>query len=66
MKQVVDSNGNNIGGLFRRDDGSLVVTDITALNRNKISHEVFAALNNEVKVLREQMDQILKVMKWQS
>lgn len=60
MRQVVDSSGIAIKGLFRRTDDSLVVVNHEEFVKNKISHDAFEALNNEVMTLRKQVNQILE------
>jgi translation initiation factor 6 (eIF-6) len=62
MRQVVDSNGTPITGLYRRADDSLVVVDDAAFMKNKISHEAFDALNMEVMTLKRQIEQILGML----
>jgi hypothetical protein len=62
MRPVLDSNGNPIQGLYRRTDDSLVVVDDNAFKKNKISHDAFEALNNEVMTLKRQMEQILGML----
>ena len=66
MRQVVDSNGNPIRGLFRRADDSLVVIDQQEFEKNKISHQAFEALNNEVSQLKNQMALILEKLNGKS
>jgi hypothetical protein len=60
MRQVCDVNGNPVKGLFRRADDSLVVVDPTEFQKNKISHDAFQALNNEVQTLKQQIAKILE------
>jgi cell division protein FtsB len=60
MRQVCDASGNPIKGLFRRADDSLVVVDPVEFQKNKISHDAFQALNNEVQSLKQQIAKILE------
>lgn len=60
MRQVVDRYGSPIKGLFRRADDSLVVIDDAEFMKNKLSHEAFESLNNEVQQLKAQMALILE------
>lgn len=60
MKQILDKNGNIISGLFRNDDGSIVANDITTYKKNKLQHDKFTSLTNEVNLLKEQMKNILE------
>lgn len=60
MRQVCDASGKPIKGLFRRADDSLVVIDPTEFEKNKISHDAFQALNNEVQSLKKQIEKILE------
>lgn len=60
MRQVFDSNGVPIKGLFRRSDDSLVVINPEEFTKNKISHEAFETLNKEVMDLKFQVQQILE------
>jgi hypothetical protein len=62
MRQVVDSTGVPVKGLYRRADDSLVVIDDCAFMKNKISHEAFDALNTEVMTLKRQIEQILGML----
>jgi len=60
MRQVVNSDGTVIKGLFRRADDSLVVVDSVEFQKNKISHDAFQALNSEVQSLKQQIAKILE------
>jgi hypothetical protein len=65
MRQVFDKNGNPIKGLFRRVDDSLVVINSTEFEKNKLSHDAFQSLNNEVQTLKAQIAEILEKLKCQ-
>ena len=60
MKQVYDDRLQPINGLFRQDDGSLVVKDDNALKRSQAAHNVFDNINNELALLKEQMRVLLE------
>lgn len=60
MKQVHNIDGSKIHGLYRQEDGSLVVIDHPALQKNIVSHSAFMALNKEVETLKAQMIIILE------
>lgn len=60
MKQVVDANGNPIKGLFKNNDGSIIVKDPDGLKKSQIQKNSFLALNNEVVDLRQQLRKILE------
>jgi hypothetical protein len=60
MKQVVDSTGNFVDGMFRNSNGSLVLNTNTAYQKNKLQHDKFASLTSEVNLLKEQMKLILE------
>jgi hypothetical protein len=60
MKQVADLNGNAIDGMFRNKDGSLSLNNHSAYNKNKLQHDKFTSLTNEVNFLKEQMKLILE------
>lgn len=57
---VKDKNGNQIPGLFRKPDGSFVNRDKSALEKAQMQQSAFAALNNEVAELKEQIKTILE------
>ena len=59
-KQVIDSSGNVVDGLFRGDDGSLTINNSDAYRKSKIQHEKFASLNDEINGLKEQVNKILE------
>ena len=60
MKQVTNAAGEPIKGIFRNDDGSIVIINYTELKKSKLSHAAFESLNNEVQELKKQMKQILE------
>jgi hypothetical protein len=62
MKQVIDSSGNVINGLFRNSDNSLIFKDDIALSKSIASNNVFTTLNNEVQELKEQMNRIMEML----
>ncbi len=62
MRQVVDNAGNPVKGLFRRADDSLVVINPDEFAKNKISHDAFQALNNEVMILKNQMEKVMEML----
>lgn len=62
MKQVVDSTGKEIVGIFRKDDGSFVSMNYAEFKKSKTQHDSFLALNNEVDLLKKQVQQILETL----
>lgn len=60
MKQVADINGNVVDGLFRNRDGSLSLNNQMAYKKNKLQHDKFTSLTDEVNLLKEQMKSILE------
>ena len=60
MKQVADSNGNVVEGLFRHADGSLSLNNQAAYNKNKLQHDKFTSLTYEVNLIKEQITLILE------
>lgn len=60
MKPIVDKNGNLISGLYRNKDGSIVNDDVNSYHKNKLQHDKFTSLTNEVNILKEQMKIILE------
>ena len=60
MKQIVDDDGNQIFGLYRCKDGSIVTVDISSYQKNKLQHDKFYSLTNEVNILKEQIKIILE------
>lgn len=60
MKQVADSSGNVVEGIYRSSDGSLVLNNNNAYQKNKLQHDKFTSLTNEVNLLKEQMTKILE------
>ena len=59
MKQVVDSQGIKISGLFKTESGSLVVQDTHGFFKNRASHGVFSELKDEISDLREKLNEIM-------
>lgn len=62
MKKVLNSRGVHIPNLFRKEDGSFVVKPSPELQKNKLQHDSFEALNNEVRELKKQMKYILELL----
>lgn len=62
MKQISDSNGIPIRGLFRKDDGSIVVNDPVSLKKNELITNNINKLNSEVSELRTQMNDLMKLI----
>lgn len=60
MKQTIDESGKTIDGLFRNTDGSLMINNSSAYIKNKIQHDKFAELTNQVKYLNETVNKILE------
>lgn len=63
MKQIADSNGIPIRGLFRKDDGSIVVNDPVGLKKNELVALNINKLNNEVDELKKQMAELMVLIK---
>ena len=59
MKQIIDETGKSITGLFRDDNGAIIVNKPSAYMQAQIQSDNFALLNNEVNILKEQMRQIM-------
>jgi hypothetical protein len=54
MKQVIDSNGNHIVGLFKKDDGALVVLNNKSYEnslREKQKSEEIQSLKQRIEIL---------------
>ncbi len=66
MKPVFDSSGRKIAGIFQKDDGSFVSMDFESFKKNKTQHDAFATLNNEVTLLKKQVQQILEALNGKS
>lgn len=62
MRQVVDTNGNKIAGLYRKDDGSLINIDPNGLTKCRIAKKNFNDINNEVVALRAQLNIIMELL----
>jgi hypothetical protein len=58
MKQIVDSAGNPIKGLFKKPDGSVVVRNDAELKKNLIQHSTFDRLNNQITELTARVTEI--------
>lgn len=58
MKQVIDSAGNPIKGLFKKPDGSVVVRNEPELKKNLKQHETFDRLNNQINDLTVRVSEI--------
>ena len=62
MKQVVDSNGFKIPGLFRSPSGSLIVNNELALAKNKLSFNAFVDMRTEISELRKKLDKVVALV----
>jgi hypothetical protein len=62
MKQVVDINGLPINGLFKKDDGSIIVQDDTSLLINRSQHAAFGTINEEISSLKQQVQQLIGLL----
>lgn len=60
MKQVVDRSGEKIKGLFRNDDGSLVVVDSKRLMQAQMVKTNMDSLTNQIDTLQKQVKDILE------
>jgi len=60
MKQIIDSSGQPINGMFRNSDGSLSLNISNEYKKNKLVHDNFNKLSSEILELREQMKLILE------
>ena len=60
MKQVVDRSGEKIKGLFREDDGSLVVIDNKRLMQAQMVKSNMESLTNQIDTLQNQVKEILE------
>jgi hypothetical protein len=60
MKQIVDSSGAVIRGMFKTKDGAIVINDKFALDKAMSQSNIISSLNNEVNQLKEQMKMILE------
>lgn len=58
MKQVFDSKGNPVKGVFKKDDGSIVVKNETELVKNLKQHNIFDRLNTQIQDLTERLTRI--------
>lgn len=63
MKQLSDSSGTPIRGLFRKDDGSIVVNDPQSLKKSELVAHNINKLNGEVSELKKQMDELMTLIK---
>jgi hypothetical protein len=59
MKQVVNDRGDIVNGLFRKEDGSLVVVDSLKLRQAKLLKHNFDSLSNQINTLQQQVQDIL-------
>ena len=62
MKQVSDANGVPIRGLFRKEDGSIVVNDPVSLKKNELVALNINKLNSEVETLKKQIADIMTLL----
>jgi hemerythrin len=60
MKPLIDLQGNKIIGVFKKEDGSFVSIGYESYIKNKNQHDAFTQLNNEVIMLKQQVQQILE------
>lgn len=60
MKQVVNEYGQSITGLFRTDDGALIVKNETSLEKSRLQHNTFSSLNKEIDQLKGLVKHILE------
>jgi len=62
MIQIADNMGAPIKGLFRGDDGSIVVVDKVSLLKHERSQNNINNLNNEVDSLKRQIADIMTLL----
>lgn len=62
MKQCIDEKGNVIKGLFKKDDGSLVVVDPEAYMRSMTQKANATKLQDEIESLKSQISNIMKLL----
>jgi len=58
MKQVLDSFGKPIKGLYKNQDGSVVVKNDAELKKNLKQRETFDRLNNQISDLQSRVSEI--------
>jgi hypothetical protein len=62
MKQIIDSAGNKILGLFKKDDGSIVSLDKTEYNKKNLEKQKadeIIELKNRIDLLEELIIKVL-------
>lgn len=62
MKPCIDERGNILKGLFKKDDGSIVVIDPVALQRAQAQKSQVNKLVDEIELLKTQMHEIMKLL----
>jgi hypothetical protein len=60
MKQVVNSSGVPIDGMFKDSNGAIILDAPIKYKNNKIQHERFSEMNREIDDLKEKMQKILE------
>jgi uncharacterized protein involved in exopolysaccharide biosynthesis len=63
MKQVFDSRGNPLKGIFKKDDGSIVNKNESELVKNLKQHNTFERLNNQIQELMDRLARIESFLK---
>lgn len=58
MKQIVDEQGNVVQGLYRDDNGAIVVKDPAAMHKYKMQRNVFMTQTNKISDLEMKMREL--------
>lgn len=58
MKQILDEHGNVIHGLYRDDNGSIVVKDSAAMHKYKTQRTVLTKQKNKISDLEMRLDEL--------
>lgn len=60
MIQVIDDSGREIRGLYRLENGALIVKNDAALRQSVAQYSTIEGLNKEINLLKEQIKTIME------
>ena len=58
IKQVFDSKGNPLKGIFKKEDGSIIIKNEPELVKNIKQHNTFERLNNQIQDLTDRLARV--------
>lgn len=58
MKQIIDESGNVVQGLYRDDNGAIVVKDSAAMHKYKTQRNVLTTQKNKISDLEMRLDEL--------